>query len=181
MLLIKDRLAIKGTWDTTEVPSGHVTVLLAPGIQVCPNVLGNPYSPTTRVMLEEMVDLPMPEVVLDLGSGNGILGLAAKALGAKSVHCYDNNAFCNETARLNVEANQEKSVHLNTEDVRTATLPKCGLLMCTVDDPDILAEILDRIDAPALCLVRESAVPDLRADRSRGIVGGYRAMIFRRA
>jgi ribosomal protein L11 methylase PrmA len=170
--------------------------LLAPGIRACPNVLGNPYSPTTRAMLEELASQPMPETVLDIGSGNGILGLAAKALGAKTVHCYDNNPFCNETAQLNVAANKRgRSVHLNTQDVLTVTLPKCGLLICTVDDTDVIASIIERTPACldpgglVLSLVQDAAAAEVGAwataaglekAASKSIVGGYRAMSFRR-
>ena len=194
MLLIKDKLAIKGTWDDTPVPDGVATLLLAPGIKVAPNVSGNPIVPTTRAILDDLVSQPIPDTVLDIGSGNAILGLAAKALGARVVHCYDINPWCNETAKRNVAANKvPRSVRLHSKDIQTVTLPRCGLVMCTIDDTDILADILVRCRAclePGGLVIAlaqanmtrglqiEAGTAGLDATTSRDIPGGYRALTF---
>jgi ribosomal protein L11 methyltransferase len=51
--------------------------------------------------------------VLDLGTGTGILAVAAALLGAKKVVAVDLNPLCVKTAAKNVELNhQEEIVHL---------------------------------------------------------------------
>ena len=48
---------------------------------------------------------PMPAVVLDVGSGSGILALAALRLGAKQAVCYDTDPLAVEATLANAAAN----------------------------------------------------------------------------
>ena len=47
----------------------------------------------------------MPSVVLDVGSGSGILALAALRLGAERAVCYDTDPLAVEATLANAEAN----------------------------------------------------------------------------
>jgi ribosomal protein L11 methyltransferase len=48
---------------------------------------------------------PMPDAVLDVGCGSGILGIAALALGAGRVVGYDTDPLAIEATRQNAEVN----------------------------------------------------------------------------
>jgi ribosomal protein L11 methyltransferase len=48
---------------------------------------------------------PMPDAVLDVGCGSGILGIAALALGAERVIGYDTDPLAIEATRQNAEVN----------------------------------------------------------------------------
>jgi ribosomal protein L11 methyltransferase len=62
--------------------------------------------PTTRLCLEAMEDLSMAGVrVLDLGTGSGVLAIAAAKTGAAAVHAVDVDDIAVRAARENVAAN----------------------------------------------------------------------------
>jgi ribosomal protein L11 methyltransferase len=67
---------------------------------------GTGLHPTTRGCLTLLQGIsPMPPVVLDVGSGSGILALAALRLGAERAVCYDTDPLAVEATLANAEAN----------------------------------------------------------------------------
>jgi ribosomal protein L11 methyltransferase len=73
-------------------------------------VFGTGYHPTTRSCLKalwEIFQTDRPESVMDLGTGSGILALAAAKWGAKRVLAIDCNELAVETALRNVSLNGE--------------------------------------------------------------------------
>lgn len=77
--------------------------------------------PSTRLILEAMLDFPMAEQkVLDIGTGTGILALLAEQKGAQSIDALDNNPWAMEIAQENLRLNQSKKILLYqgyTQDV----------------------------------------------------------------
>jgi ribosomal protein L11 methyltransferase len=77
---------------------------LDPGV-----VFGSGHHPTTRDSLQALLEVyeqDNPEVVLDLGTGTGILALAAVSLGAQKVLAVDWNPACVRTTRENITLNE---------------------------------------------------------------------------
>lgn len=64
-----------------------------------------------------------PELVVDLGTGSGILALAAKLLGAKRVIGIDNDSIAISTAKQNARLNKVQGVQFLVSDVRRWRLP----------------------------------------------------------
>jgi ribosomal protein L11 methyltransferase len=84
--------------------SDKKTILLDPGV-----VFGNGTHPTTGDCLEalELAFGPAPpEKILDLGTGTGVLAIAAAYLGAKIILAVDLNPLAVETAQKNVHLNE---------------------------------------------------------------------------
>jgi ribosomal protein L11 methyltransferase len=106
-----------GVWDALRVDpfliippgikkkqgDGLFRIILDPGV-----VFGNGLHPTTRDCLRALAcaarRLPLA-CVLDLGTGTGILALAAARIGAKRVLAVDLNPLCVKTAIRNVNLN----------------------------------------------------------------------------
>jgi ribosomal protein L11 methyltransferase len=95
-------------WVDVKPKPGLIRVPLDPGL-----VFGSGFHPTTRESLEALSvlwKLDPPETVMDLGTGTGVLAIAAARLDVsgrlKSVVAVDINPLCVETARRNVEINQ---------------------------------------------------------------------------
>ncbi len=90
-------------WLDRPAPNGQIKILLDPGV-----VFGNCLHPTTRTCLEALSlsagQSPL-ESVLDLGTGTGILAIAAVLLGAKKVLAVDFNPLCVKTAQKNFQLN----------------------------------------------------------------------------
>jgi ribosomal protein L11 methyltransferase len=100
-----NNLVISPPWEDCTVEAGETLILLDPCV-----VFGTGYHPTTRSCLKALWDLyqkERPEIVLDLGTGTGILALAAAKLGAKKVLAVDWNELAAETASRNVRLNDE--------------------------------------------------------------------------
>jgi ribosomal protein L11 methyltransferase len=98
-------LVISPPWENGRVEEGEVLVHLDPCV-----VFGTGYHPTTRTCLKalwEIYQKERPKKVLDLGTGSGILALAAAKWGAEKVLAIDCNELAVETALRNVSYNGE--------------------------------------------------------------------------
>jgi len=69
------RIVIRPSWEPGDVKPGDVVVELDPG-----RAFGTGSHESTQLVLEAMEDLPAPVRFLDVGSGSGILSIAAAAL-----------------------------------------------------------------------------------------------------
>lgn len=102
-LRVTPRLVIVRSWQTYHAEPGEQVVVLDPGM-----AFGTGHHETTRMCLELLDqrlrrgDVPS---VLDLGTGSGILAIAAARLGAGRVVAADTDPTACETAELNVAAN----------------------------------------------------------------------------
>jgi ribosomal protein L11 methyltransferase len=94
------RLTLVPTW--LEVPAdADLVIRLDPGM-----AFGTGLHPTTRGCLELLQELrPMPPQVLDVGTGSGILALAALRLGARRAVGYDIDRLAVEASSANAAAN----------------------------------------------------------------------------
>lgn len=98
---IGERLVIVPSWLSYTPQEGDVLLNLDPGM-----AFGTGLHPTTRLCLGLLERLVQPGVsVLDVGTGSGILALAAIGLGASRVLALDNDPVAVDAARQNVERN----------------------------------------------------------------------------
>jgi ribosomal protein L11 methyltransferase len=129
---------------------------------------GTGLHPTTRGCLTLLQAIsPMPPVVLDVGSGSGILALAALRLGAERAVCYDTDPLAVEATRANAATNDlddRVTVHLGSPPSRPAAKPYqlvlANLVAAVLID---LAEPLAAHTAPGGTLLA-SGIIDARAD-----------------
>jgi len=97
---IGHRLVVCPSWQTYASDS-EVVITLDPGM-----AFGTGLHPTTRMCLEAIEEhLSYGAKVLDLGTGSGILAIAAAKLGAKSVLALDTDPLAVKVAKENVLAN----------------------------------------------------------------------------
>lgn len=98
---IGQRLVIRPSWRTYTPKEHEVVLELDPGM-----AFGTGLHPTTRMCLEQIEQRTRPGMrVLDVGTGSGILALAALKLGAASAYCIDNSSVAVESATSNAAAN----------------------------------------------------------------------------
>ena len=91
--------------DLTEYGAPNKTLLLAPG----PG-FGDLSHPTTQLMMEIMKGRVTNKNVLDIGSGSGILSIAAAFLGAKRVFGIDIDSEAVMHGKRNVDLNHLGSI-----------------------------------------------------------------------
>jgi len=95
------RVVVMPSWLDEPIGPDEVALHLDPGM-----AFGTGLHPTTRACLRllQAVD-PMPEAVLDVGCGSGILALAALRLGAQRAVCLDTDPLAVEATSANAAAN----------------------------------------------------------------------------
>jgi ribosomal protein L11 methyltransferase len=113
---------------------------LEPGL-----AFGSGYHPTSRLCLQLLrlvFEEDPPGQVLDLGTGTGILALAALALGAKRVVAVEYNELAVRTALRNVRHNRrEDQVLLIQGDARHFAYPDADLALANIH-LDVLLDLL---------------------------------------
>ncbi len=98
-----EKLVICPPWEAAEITEDEILILLDPGV-----VFGSGLHPTTCGCLKalwEIYQVDTPRKVLDIGTGTGILAIAAAKLGAREVLAIDHNELAVETARRNILLN----------------------------------------------------------------------------
>ncbi|MCC6615790.1 MAG: 50S ribosomal protein L11 methyltransferase [Anaerolineae bacterium] len=96
---IGKRLFIRPRWVEVELQPDDIELALDPGM-----AFGTGTHPTTQLCLEALEELLPPGAqVLDLGTGSGILAIAAAKLGAAHVVALDNDEVAVDVAQENVE------------------------------------------------------------------------------
>jgi ribosomal protein L11 methyltransferase len=84
-LLVGEKFFLVAPWNTEPAPPGRLRLEINPGMQC-----GTGRHPCTRLCLEAMERIVQPgDSVLDVGTGSGILAMAAKLLGAARVAACD--------------------------------------------------------------------------------------------
>jgi ribosomal protein L11 methyltransferase len=98
------RFLLNPTWIKASPGKNDISITLDSGV-----VFGNGAHPTTQACLEA-IDIACAgnkaRTMLDLGSGTGVLALAAAKIGCEKILAVDYNYLATRTARTNVTLNQ---------------------------------------------------------------------------
>lgn len=95
------RFIIAPTWEESSPVAGDILIRLDPGM-----AFGTGYHPTTRLSLELLESTVQPNhCVADVGTGSGILTIAAVKLGAKRVDAIEIDATAIPVAASNFRKN----------------------------------------------------------------------------
>lgn len=101
-LSVGRKIQIVPSWEEYTPSPGEVAIRLEPGM-----AFGTGLHPTTRLCLEALETHLLPgSTVLDVGTGSGVLAIAAAKLGARSVLALDADPVAVRVARENVVTNQ---------------------------------------------------------------------------
>ncbi len=95
------RLLVRQSWNPVDVPDGAVELIIDPK-----RAFGSGYHATTQLLLEWLEDgVCEGDRVLDVGTGSGILAMAALRFGASLALGIDRDPEAIECARENAAAN----------------------------------------------------------------------------
>ncbi len=100
---VRRKLLIKPTWSRRQAKPGQVVVELDPGLS-----FGTGQHPTTAFCLDEIVSFRRPgspRSFLDVGTGSGILAIAAARLGYRPVHAFDIDPAAIRSSTANARRN----------------------------------------------------------------------------
>ena len=131
-------------WEEPTPNPGELVLRLEPGL-----AFGSGYHPTTKLcltLLRRVFEMASPKEVLDLGTGTGVLALAALALGARRVVAVEYNELAVRTAARNLRHNQRtQDVLLIQGDARHFAYLPGDLVLANIH----LDVLLDLVDIPS--------------------------------
>ncbi len=116
---------LKPAWDkTTQVPEGMIPLVMEPG-----QAFGTGLHASTRLSLKlmeygvEQFPDPAGLRLIDVGTGSGILAIAATKLGLKQVSAIDNDPVAVATANENFEGNHCEGLTASAHDLKKIAGP----------------------------------------------------------
>lgn len=134
---IGERIVIKPTWEAYEKALDDIVIELDPGM-----AFGTGTHHTTAMclrLLEELVQAGM--TVFDVGTGSGVLAVAAAKLGAARVTAVDFDSVAVRTAQENVAQNGEAArVTVGRSDLLRAISGQADLIVA-----NIIADVVIRL------------------------------------
>jgi ribosomal protein L11 methyltransferase len=100
---ISEKFTIVPTWEEyTPVSSDELIIELDPGM-----AFGTGTHPTTVMCIQALERIVKNgDEVIDVGTGSGVLSIAAAMLGAKNIRAFDLDEIAVTTARLNIKLNK---------------------------------------------------------------------------
>lgn len=128
------RIVVKPTWEELETQPDDVIIEIDPGM-----AFGTGYHPTTQLCLQALQErVSGGETVLDVGTGSGVLAIAAAKLGAARVVGLDVDTVAVEVAQENVrQAGLEEILRIERADSPIFFKDQADLLVA-----NILAQVL---------------------------------------
>lgn len=131
------KLLIKPSWSRRKAKAGQRVVVLDPGLS-----FGTGQHPTTRFCLEQIAtfrNVRRPQSFLDVGTGSGILAIAAAKLGYAPVRAFDFDSTAMRIARANAGRNcVANRMRLACKDIARESVKRQYDLVCA----NLLAELL---------------------------------------
>lgn len=107
------RITIVPAWEDYTAEEGEVIIRMDPGM-----AFGTGTHETTRLVIRLMQnEILTDKKVLDMGTGSGILSIAAAKLGAKSCNAYDIDPVAVKVARENVSDSGFKNIEVGISDL----------------------------------------------------------------
>lgn len=107
-VVISDKLVIKPSWDAYVSKGEEVVIEIDPK-----QAFGTGTHETTQIMLNLLEGyLTKSDTVLDVGTGTGILAIAAAKLGAVRIFAFDNDAVAVAAAAENFHHNVTSGIQL---------------------------------------------------------------------
>ena len=135
-LEISDRLLVLPSWSRRRAKCGQTVVILDPGLS-----FGTGHHPTTGFCLQQVAAARGTgrQSLLDVGSGSGILAIAALKLGYAPVQAFDFDPEAVRVAKENAKANR---VRLSVSQQDLTRLPMRAANRFTVVCANLMYDLL---------------------------------------
>jgi ribosomal protein L11 methyltransferase len=190
-LLVGGRLWLRPSWEPGR--EGAIDVVVDPG-----QAFGTGAHPTTRLCLEYLLELAQAGgndgALTDLGTGSGVLAIAAAKLGWSPVTGYDHEAAAIEASAANAAINHV-DITFHRQNLRESLPDLASTCVANMTSP-ILKAIAGHLSGPASPLSRTMVlsgilpseldevaaafVPAGFAERDRRVLGDWSALLLRR-
>jgi ribosomal protein L11 methyltransferase len=127
-------IVIKPSWEQYDAQAGDVVLELDPGM-----AFGTGTHPTTCLCLQGLEEIIRPDTqVFDVGTGSGILAMAAAQMGARDIKAVDIDGVAVRTAQENIaKAGLADRISVQQGDLLHGTEGKADVIVA-----NILADII---------------------------------------
>jgi ribosomal protein L11 methyltransferase len=140
-LRVGGRILLKPSWEFVEAAPEDIVIELDPGM-----AFGTGLHPSTRLCIAALEEHVRPgDAVLDLGTGSGVLAIAAYKLGAASVLATDIDPIAVNVARENALRNGVPLDATPGVTVQAGSVPEGMANRFDVIVANILAEVLVKL------------------------------------
>lgn len=131
---VSEKLVIVPSWENYEHQPGEKIIKMDPGM-----AFGTGTHPTTMLSLQAVESvINKDDIVLDVGSGSGVLSIASVLLGAKHVYSYDLDEVAVSSTKVNRDMNDfEQQMTVKQNDLLKNIHQPANLIVS-----NILADIL---------------------------------------
>lgn len=137
---ISNRIVIKPKWESYDKKEDEVVIELDPGM-----AFGTGTHETTIMCMEFLEKyVKDKDVVFDIGTGSGILSIAASKLGAYKVIGVDIDEVAVDAARENVKYNDVKNVEIRKGNLTEVIEGKADIIVANII-ADIIIKLIDTI------------------------------------
>ncbi|HET7444770.1 MAG TPA: 50S ribosomal protein L11 methyltransferase [Solirubrobacterales bacterium] len=185
-LLVGERLWLRPSWE--EPRPGTIDLIVDPG-----QAFGTGAHPTTRLCLEYLLELEAEGrasgALTDLGTGSGVLAIAASKLGWGPIHAYDHEPSALEATAANATTN-DALVALQRMNLRETLPPLAPTVVANMTAPILLAVAAQLTSAPQTLVCSGILPTELDSvvaafadvglvERDRRIDGDWSALLLR--
>ncbi|MCB9249581.1 MAG: 50S ribosomal protein L11 methyltransferase [Ignavibacteriales bacterium] len=137
---VSDRIIIKPTFRELTPKKNQIVITIDPKMS-----FGTGEHQTTKIVLMLLEKYIKNDItVLDLGSGTGVLGIAASKLGAAKIICLDNDEWCYINAKENVEKNDVNNVEVIEGEIEKIDDAKFDLILANINK-NILIDVKEKL------------------------------------
>jgi ribosomal protein L11 methyltransferase len=138
-------LTIAPPWEVSVGSGFSRTIVIEPSMG-----FGTGHHATTRLCLAGLQRIDLRErSVIDVGTGSGVLSIAARRLGASGVLAIDDDPDAIAAAEANVKLNQESRIALEVADFRVAKIGQFDLVIANLTGALLIASA-DRLESLAI-------------------------------
>lgn len=150
--LIGDRIVVKPRWETYQNTDGRIVLEIDPGC-----AFGTGTHETTKMCIESIDECAARfpgGTVLDIGTGSGILSIAAAKLGLGKIEAIDIDSNAVRVARENIELSGLSSqIRVETGDLTKTVTGQYDLILA-----NIMADAIIALSASAASFLKEGGV-----------------------
>ncbi|HEX7293975.1 MAG TPA: 50S ribosomal protein L11 methyltransferase [Solirubrobacterales bacterium] len=187
-LLVGDRLWLRPSWEPPHPDPAVTDLVVDPG-----RAFGTGAHPTTRMCLELLLGLASAGEangpLTDLGTGSGVLAIAASKLGWAPVHGYDHEAPAIEAATANAAANNVEII-FERHNLRESLPPLAPTVVANMTAPILKLVAQQLAGTPTTAIlsgllpselddVAESFAPAGLTEADRRLQGDWAALLLR--
>jgi ribosomal protein L11 methyltransferase len=165
-LLVGGRVYVRPPWEARR--PGVIDVVIDPG-----QAFGTGAHATTRLVLELLLEIGIDDTggpLVDLGTGSGVLAVAAAKLGYAPVTAVDHDPASVAAARENAAAN-DVVLEIARVDLRREAIPAAPTVLANLVSP-LLIELAPRLPDP---LPRRLIVSGVLAHEGDAVAAAFAA------